>query len=102
MANPVRLPDADVRSRCALLPGWELRDNALQRQLTFRNFVEAFSFLTSVAFMAERLGHHPEWSNVYNRVAIRLTTHDAGGVSENDLLMAEEISLLYQRITAAG
>lgn len=100
MANLVRLPDADVRSRCAALPGWELRDDALHRELTFRDFVEAFSFMTAVAFIAERMGHHPEWSNVYNRVTFRLTTHDVGGVSENDLTMAEEISRLYQKATA--
>ena len=99
MANLVRLPDVDVQSRCAALPGWELRDDAIHRELTFRDFVEAFSFMTSVAFIAERMGHHPEWSNVYNRVTFRLTTHDVGGVSENDLVMAEKISRLYQRAT---
>ena len=100
MAKLVRLSDAEVRSRCASLPGWELREDALHRELTFRDFVEAFSLMTLVAFMAERMGHHPEWSNVYNRVTIRLTTHDVGGVSENDLIMARDISRLYQRITA--
>jgi len=98
MANLVRLSDAEVRNRCASLPGWELREDALHRELTFRDFVEAFSLMTLVAFMAERMGHHPEWSNVYNRLTIRLTTHDAGGVSENDLTMAGEISRLYERI----
>ncbi len=102
MANLVRLSDAEVRSQCASLPGWELRENALHRELTFRDFVEAFSLMTSVAFMAERMGHHPEWSNVYNRVTILLTTHDVGGVTENDLMMARDISRLYQRITAAA
>ena len=102
MANLVRLSDAEVRSRCASLPGWELREDALHRELTFRDFVEAFSLMTVVAFMAERMGHHPEWSNVYNRLTIRLTTHDAGCVSENDLTMAGEISRLYERITIAS
>jgi 4a-hydroxytetrahydrobiopterin dehydratase len=98
MANLVRLSDAEIRSQCASLPGWELREGALHRELTFRDFVEAFTLMTRVAFMAERIGHHPEWSNVYNRVTIRLTTHDVGGVSENDLTMAREISCLYQGI----
>lgn len=101
MADLVRLSDAEVRSRCASLPGWELREDALHRELTFRDFVEAFSLMTVVAFMAERMGHHPEWSNVYNRVTIRLTTHDVGGVSENDLTMAGEISRMYERINTA-
>jgi len=102
MANLVRLSDAEVQSRCASLPGWEFREDALHCELAFHDFVEAFSLMTLVAFMAERMGHHPEWSNVYNRVTIRLTTHDVGGVSENDLLMAQDISRLYQRITTAA
>lgn len=102
MADLVRLSDAEVRRQCASLPGWELREDALHRELTFGDFVEAFSLMTLVAFMAERMGHHPEWSNVYNRVTIRLTTHDVGGVSENDVMMAREISRLYQKITAAA
>ena len=63
-----------------------------------RDFVDAFSFMTSVALTAERLSHHPEWRNVYNVVTIRLTTHDAGGVSENDLVMAAEMSRIHQRL----
>jgi 4a-hydroxytetrahydrobiopterin dehydratase len=94
MANLARLSDADIRSRLAALPGWELRDNALYRELMFRDFVEAFGLMTSVALIAERMGHHPEWSNVYNRVTIRLSTHDVGGVSENDFAMAAAISAL--------
>ena len=102
MPNLLRLSDAEVQSRCTALPGWELREDALHRELTFRDFVEAFSLMTLVAFMAERMGHHPEWTNVYNRLTIRLTTHDVGGVSENDLTMAEEISRLYERINTAA
>lgn len=94
MANLVRLSEADIRSRLAALPGWELRDNALYRELTFRDFVEAFGLMTSVALIAERMAHHPEWSNVYNRVTIRLSTHDVGGVSENDFTLAAAISAL--------
>lgn len=94
MANLVRLSEADIRSRLAALPGWELRDNALYRELTFRDFVEAFGLMTSVALIAERMSHHPEWSNVYNRVTIRLSTHDVGGVSENDFTLAAAISAL--------
>lgn len=74
---------------------WDLRDDALHRELQFRDFVEAFGFMTSVALVAERMNHHPDWSNVYNRVTIRLTTHDAGGVTEKDYALAEAISELY-------
>ena len=80
--------------------GWELRDNALHRELRFRDFVEAFGFMTSVALIAERMNHHPEWSNVYGKVTIRLTTHDTGGVTEKDVALAEAISELAARTRA--
>ena len=97
MPDLVRLSDSDVRSRIASLPGWELREGTLHRQLEFRTFTDAFSFMTLIAFTAERMNHHPEWSNVYNRVTIELTTHDVGGISENDLVMAADISDAHQR-----
>ncbi|HEY6138537.1 MAG TPA: 4a-hydroxytetrahydrobiopterin dehydratase [Thermoanaerobaculia bacterium] len=87
----------DIDNRLQSLPGWHLRDNAIERELRFRDFVEAFGFMTAVALSAERMNHHPEWSNVYNRVTIRLTTHDTGGVSERDFALAAEIDRLYRR-----
>lgn len=81
----------------AELPGWELRNAMLHRKLHFRDFVEAFTFMTAVAFLAEKMNHHPEWSNVYDTVTIALTTHDAGGISENDFAMATEISHVHRR-----
>ena len=78
------------------LPDWdydEARD-AITRQLVFADFVEAFGFMTQVALMAEKADHHPEWKNVYNRVEILLTTHDAGGLSPRDIEMAEAIDAL--------
>lgn len=87
----------DIRNRLAVLPSWEYRDNALQRELRFPTFAEAFAFMIRVAFVAERRNHHPDWSNVYDRVTIRLTTHDAGGVTEQDFEMAAEISSIYGR-----
>lgn len=100
MPDVVRLSDSDVRNRSASLPGWTFRDGALHRELEFLDFVQAFSFMTNVALIAERMNHHPDWSNVYNRVSIRLTTHDAGGVSENDFTLASAISETHQRLTA--
>lgn len=97
MPDMVRLIDSEVRRRAEALPGWELRDGALYRQFTFRGFAGAFSFMTSIAFLAERMNHHPDWSNVYDTVTIRLSTHDAGGISENDFVMAAEISATYAR-----
>lgn len=71
----------------------EARD-ALTRRFTFADFSEAFAFMTRVALLAEKADHHPEWSNVWNRVDIALTTHDAGGLSHRDVALAEAIDLL--------
>ena len=71
----------------------EARD-ALTRRFTFADFSEAFAFMTRVAMLAEKMDHHPEWSNIWNRVDVLLTTHDAGGLSTRDLVMAEAIDAL--------
>jgi len=74
---------------------WEERDGTLRREFSFADFTEAFAFMTRVAFVAERLGHHPDWTNSYNRVVITLTTHDAGSVvTDNDRAMAAAIDEL--------
>ena len=74
---------------------WKQVKDALVAELVFKNFVDAFAFMTDVAALAEKHDHHPEWSNVYNRVTIRLTTHDAGNqVTEKDRKLAEEIAAL--------
>ena len=88
-----RLDDDAIRSALADLPEWTLREDgmAIERKLMFEDFNHAFGFMSRVALMAERSDHHPEWFNVYNRVEITLTTHDAGGVSQRDIDMAEFI-----------
>ena len=74
---------------------WKEIDNSLQRSFEFQNFIEAFAFMTKVAFLAEKMNHHPEWKNVYNKVEITLTTHDAGNtVTEKDRRLAEQINQL--------
>ena len=78
----------------AQLPGWSLVNGKLHRELRFTNFVVAFGFMTQVALVAEAMGHHPEWSNVWNRVVIDLTTHDTGGLSNLDLELAQRIDQL--------
>ena len=79
----------------ALLPGWQvLEGERLQRQFRFADFSEAFAFMTRVALLAEVLGHHPDWSNSWNRVTITLTTHDAGGLTSLDQTLAERIQQL--------
>jgi len=78
------------------LAGWSLgRDGkAIERKLEFADFNEAFGFMTRVALLADKADHHPEWFNVYNRVEITLTTHDAGGLSTRDVAMAKAIDAL--------
>ena len=83
-----RLSDEQVRARLGGLPGWDLVDGKLHRELRFANFVEAFGFMTRLALIAEKSDHHPEWSNVYDRVVIDLRTHDADGITERDLSLA--------------
>lgn len=94
--------DAGARDAAlASLPGWDYdadRDG-LRRRFVFADFVAAFGFMTQVALLAEKADHHPEWSNVWNRVDILLTTHDAGGLSARDVKLAGAISAL---VPAAG
>lgn len=78
----------------AALPQWQLSDDRLKRQWEFKDFSEAFAFMTRVALLAEAMQHHPNWSNVYNRVTIELTTHDLGGLSDRDAQLARAIDAL--------
>ena len=90
-----RLTDSE-RAALAAVPEWTLlpdRD-AIQRSLTFADFNQAFGFMTRVALLAEKMDHHPEWSNVYNRVEILLTTHDCNGLSARDVTLAQAIDHL--------
>jgi len=89
-----KLAPANIERKLAGLPDWSLNQNKLYRQFRFTNFIEAFGFMSQVALLAEAMNHHPEWSNVYNRVDIHLTTHDAGGISELDFTLAGQISSL--------
>ena len=79
--------DESVRN----LKGWELNDEKLEKSFKFRNFVDAFGFMTRIALEAEKMNHHPEWSNVYNNVTIKLSTHDAGGITDHDITLAKII-----------
>lgn len=88
-----QLTEAERDAALAELLDWTLREDglAISRELKFTDFNEAFGFMTRVALYADKADHHPEWFNVYNRVAITLTTHDAGGLSERDVKMAKWI-----------
>jgi 4a-hydroxytetrahydrobiopterin dehydratase len=97
MARPTKLAEAEVTQRLAALPGWTLENGKLHRELAFPDFTQAFAFMTDVAREAEALQHHPEWFNVYNRVVIDLTTHDAGGVTTLDFELARRAEDLAAR-----
>jgi len=82
---------------------WQEKDNQLKRNFQFKDFIQAFAFMTEVAFHAEKQGHHPNWSNVYNRVEISLTTHDAGNtITQKDRLLAEAIDAVYAKYIIKG
>ena len=89
-----RLTSSEVREKLAEIPDWELEGASLRRRFRFENFVEAFAFMTRVAGVAEALNHHPEWSNVYSLVVIKLTTHDVSGISERDFAFAKRVDRL--------
>ncbi len=97
MGNIEKLSDEQVQARLLDITGWEIADVNLNREFHFKNFVEAFGFMTSLALHAEAKGHHPEWFNVYNRVVIDLNTHDVGGLSTFDFEFAAAANALYGR-----
>ena len=86
-----KLVEAEIALALVELPGWNRDGDAIVRKYRFADFTHAFAFMTRVALLAEKADHHPEWSNVYNRVEVRLTTHDAGGLTTRDVDLARAI-----------
>ncbi len=93
---PTRLSDTERAALATTLPGWALKDGglAIHRTFKFKDFSAAWGFMARAALAAEKMDHHPDWSNVYNKVEITLSTHDAGGLTENDVALAKAIDLL--------
>ena len=89
MPAPQKLDDADIRSALTKLPHWSLAKAKLHREYKFADFIHAFGFMAAAAIAIEKMNHHPEWFNVYNKVIVDLTTHDAGGVSAKDVKLAK-------------
>ena len=87
----MRLTDEQIDAALTDLPGWTRVGEGLNRTYRFADFVAAFAWMTRVALLAEKADHHPEWSNVYNCVEVRLTTHDAGGITLKDIALATAI-----------
>ena len=92
--RPTLLDEAALTAALSALPGWTRADDALVRDFTFVDFGAAFAFMTRVALHAEKTDHHPDWRNVWRRVEVRLTTHDAGGITALDVALAHEMSRL--------
>lgn len=102
----IKLDPSSIPEHLARLPEWQFRaerGGAISREFRFAGFAEAFAFMTQVALIAEKRNHHPEWSNVYNRVSISLTTHDVNGLSMNDIDLAHLIDRAFANfVTPAG
>ena len=92
------LSPEDVSSALSSLPGWSINSGKLFREYKFSDFTHAFAFMTAVALAAEKMDHHPDWTNVYNRVAINLWTHDAGGITKSDLQLAQQIEKIASKL----
>ena len=94
MSVPPPLSSYELDSALSELGGWTIQAGKLHRQFQFNSFVEAFGFMSSSALVAEAMGHHPEWFNVYNKVTVDLTTHDAGGITLLDVKLARRMNEL--------
>ena len=92
-----RLDDEEIAGRIHGMDGWSVRNGKLHRELTFPSFAAAFAFMTAVAEEAERLNHHPDWFNSYNKLTIDLSSHDVGGISERDFRLASVIDRVFQQ-----
>ncbi len=84
----MKLSQEDINEELKNLPGWSIVNEKLRKEFLFDSFNQAFGFMTRSAMEIEKMNHHPEWFNVYNRIIIELTTHDAGGITKNDVKLA--------------
>ena len=91
-----KLTKTEITKKLKDLEGWEYHENHLQTSFEFENFKDAFSAMTRIAFEAESQGHHPDWANVYNKLEISLSTHDAGGITEKDFKLAQTIDKIIE------
>ena len=94
----MKLTEAQIGEALTALPGWTLAGGKLHREYVFRDFVHAFGFMATAAVAIEARNHHPEWSNVWNRVTVDLTTHDAQGITEKDTALAALLESFAARL----
>jgi 4a-hydroxytetrahydrobiopterin dehydratase len=89
-----RLTEDQIRTELSGLRGWSVVNEKLHKDFVFDNFIEAFGFMCKAAIHIEKMNHHPEWFNVYNKISVDLVTHDAGGITQNDIALARTLNLL--------
>ena len=97
---PEKLKSQDTKARLGKLSGWSLKQSKLHREYRCDDFVHAFAFMSACALHAEGMNHHPEWSNVWNKVTVDLSTHDAGGITEQDFALAEKMEGVARKLGA--
>jgi 4a-hydroxytetrahydrobiopterin dehydratase len=85
----MKLSQTEIDNELKNLPGWKIKNKKLHKEFLFENFNQAFGFMTRAAMEIEKINHHPEWFNVYNKIIIELTTHDMGGITKNDVNLAK-------------
>ncbi|MDE1862884.1 MAG: 4a-hydroxytetrahydrobiopterin dehydratase [Thaumarchaeota archaeon] len=91
---PARLTDDQIRKEMDGLQGWSIVNGKLHKDFAFADFIEAFGFMARAAIHIEKMNHHPEWFNVYNKIRVELVTHDAGGITQNDVALARTLNSL--------
>ena len=95
--EPYLFNEAELKELNVKIPGWEINSEYIKREFNFSNFIEAFSFMTKIAFICEKYNHHPNWENVYSKVIIKLSTHDLGGITNLDESIAAEINKIFSQ-----
>ncbi|MBI2272029.1 MAG: 4a-hydroxytetrahydrobiopterin dehydratase [Bacteroidetes bacterium] len=86
-----KFDDTKIQAELKNLNGWEYNNGAIEKNFVFKNFKEALAMMVRIGFEAEKMNHHPAWMNVYNKLNVRLNTHDAGGITERDFVLAKKI-----------
>lgn len=92
----IKLTDEQIKKELANLQGWSVVNGKLHKDFVFADFVEAFGFMSKAAINIEKMNHHPEWFNVYNKIKVELVTHDAGGITQNDINLARTLNSLVK------
>ena len=97
LMKPYLLQNEELKELVAKIPGWKITSIHIEREFNFGNFIEAFSFMTKIALICEKHNHHPNWENVYSKVTIKLSTHDLGGITNLDQIIASEINEIFEK-----